>query len=350
MKTTRNWIARALVIGALIASTQAGAEVVGTGASFPSQVYSRWASAYAKKTGSAVSYRATGSGEGVKLVTARAVGFGGTDSPLPAHELAQRKLVQLPMLVGGIVPVVNVPGVAENKLQLSGELLADIMAGKVKSWNDARIAGANPGLNLPNLAIKRIVRADRSGTSEGLTRYLAGASAQFKTEVGIDQQPKWPGDVERADGNDGVVKALRANSGAIAYVSFDRAQHDNLTTVKLRNADGKWVAASEAGFRAALAESDIARRGDDAASLIDRPGATSWPITQASFVLVDAEPPKSDLAASNMRFLYWCFVNGDNLTKGTGFAALPANLQSKVAARFTQVSAQDKKPVDYMAM
>ncbi|MEJ6003186.1 phosphate ABC transporter substrate-binding protein PstS [Paucibacter soli] len=323
------------------------AQVQGSGASFPSKVYERWAQAYEKATGVRVDYRATGSGEGLKKISARAVHFGGSDTPLPAAELDKRALVQIPMLVGGIVPVVNLPGVAANRLQLSGELLAAILAGDITRWNDARIAAHNPGLALPALRIRRVVRADKSGSTEGFTRYLALSSAAFAESVGASQLPKWPGEVLAAEGNDGVGAALRANEGAIGYVSYDRVVRDRLTGVSLRNADGHWVAASDQGFRSAMRHSDLAAQGKDTASLLNRPGADSWPITLTSFVLFDARPPRADSAAMTMRFLYWCFVHGDELTRGSGFAPLTLNVQSRLSARFASVKAQDGGALDY---
>lgn len=329
----------------------AAAEINGAGASFPALIYARWAAAYQKTPGgAAVVYKATGSGDGVKQATARTVAFGGTDSPLSSEELLKRRLVQVPMLVGGVVPVVHLPGVADGRLQLTGELLADIMAGRVKAWNDARIAALNPGLALPATPIRRVVRAEKSGSSESFTRYLAGASATFASDVGINQLPKWPGEVERVEGSDGVARAMKATPGAIGYIGYDRVQQDRLAGVKLRNASGNWVAASEDGFRAAIIESDVSKRGDDTATLLDRPGAGSWPITMTSYVLFDADPPKAADASPALRFLFWCYMHGDELTRNTGFAPLPVNLQSRLSARFKQVKARDGKQVDYMAM
>ena len=336
----------ACVFAAILPARAGGIE--GAGASFPSQVYAKWGQTFEKSTGKPVSYKATGSSEGLKQISARTVQFGGSDSPLPPEELAKRRLVQVPMLVGGIVPVINVPGLGDKRLQLTGEVLAAIMVGEVRLWNDPRIAALNPGVPLPALAIRRVVRADKSGTTEGLTRYLAGASPAFKRDVGAGQQPSWPGDVERAEGNDGMVRALKAQSGTIAYVSFDRAERDRLTTVKLKNAAGNWVSASEAGFRAAIVESDLAKRGDDAASIMDRPGPASWPITMASFVFFDAEPAKAQDVGDALQFLYWCFMHGDDLTRGTGFAPLPVALQSRLAGRFMAVKPRDGKVPDYL--
>jgi phosphate transport system substrate-binding protein len=326
---------------ALLSTPIALAQAVqGQGASFPSKIYEAWARAFEKAGGAPVAYKPTGSGDGVKQITARKVDFGGTDTPLSTAELAKHKLVQIPMLVGGVVPVVNLPGVG-GPVQLNGELLADIFLGRIKVWNDVRIAALNPNLALPVLPIRRVVRADKSGTSDGFSRYLAGASASFKTEVGASQAPAWPGEPLKADGNDGMVQALRSTPGAIAYVSYDRVLRDRLAAVKLRNAAGRFVLPSESGFRMAIAESDMHRQGDDLATLLDRPGNDAWPITLTSFVLLDAEPATAAKALGAMKFLYWCFMHGDDLTRGTGFAPLPISVQSRLAARFIQVRPKD---------
>ncbi|MGM9484233.1 phosphate ABC transporter substrate-binding protein PstS [Roseateles sp. NT4] len=339
----------ALLASWLLSTAALAQAVQGQGATFPAKVYDTWARAYEKAGGAAVAYKGTGSGDGIKQIGARKVDFGGTDSPLPAAELAKQKLVQIPMLVGGIVPVVNLPG-APAGLQLNGEVLAEIFMGRVKSWNDPRIAALNPGVGLPGLAIKRVVRAEKSGTSDGFSRYLAGSSASFKTEVGAGQAPAWPGEPLKAEGNDGMVQTLRATPGAIAYVSYDRVLRDKLAAVKLRNAAGKFVLPTEAGFRAAILESDMHRQGDDLATLLDRPGNETWPITLTSFVLVDAEPAASAKVALTLKYLYWCFMHGDDLTRGTGFAPLPVSVQSRLAARFTQVKPKDGVVPSYLVL
>ena len=354
MPVTSRFLTRLLLCAATLSSsmlaTTAHAEISGAGATFPSLVYARWAQAYEKSAGGqAVVYKPTGSGDGLKQISARSVKFGASDSPLPAAELAKRHLLQIPMLVGGVVPIVNLPGVPDGRVQLTGDLMADIWAGRIRVWNDVRLIAMNPGLNLPALPIRRVVRNEKSGTTEGLTRYLSAVSGVFAGEVGVNQLPNWPGEVLRAEGNDGMVKAVKATAGAIGYVSFDRVQQARLNAVRLRNASGEWVSASETGFRAAIAASDLARQGDDLAPLIDRQGSESWPITLTSFVLIDATPAKGDEASPVMRFLYWCFMHGDELTKGTGFAPLPLRLQSKLTVRFSVVRAQDGKVPDYQA-
>lgn len=341
-------LALALAVAVLSLPAALAQPVQGQGASFPSKIYEAWARAFEKAGGGAVTYKATGSGDGIKQITARSVDFGGTDSAMPAAELAKHKLVQIPMLVGGIVPVINLPGLG-GVLQLNGEVLADIFHGRIKVWNDARIAALNPSLSLPVLPIRRVVRSDKSGTTDGFTRYLAAVSPRFKAEVGVGQLPAWPGDPLKADGNDGMVQSLRTAPGAIAYVSHDRVLRDKLTAVKLRNAAGRFVLPTEAGFRVAILESDMHRQGDDLATLLDRPGNDAWPITLTSFVLLDAEPATAAKAQGAMRFLYWCFMHGDELTRGTGFAPLPTSVQSRLAARFTQVRPKDGQLPVYQA-
>jgi phosphate transport system substrate-binding protein len=319
------------------ASASASA-VLGAGATFPAKVYARWGAQFAQAHGVNIAYKPTGSGDGIQQASERKVDFGGTDSPLAADELAKKRLVQIPMLVGGVVPVVNLPGLDHRRLRLTGDLLGDIMAGRIERWDDGRIAALSPGVNLPAKRIVRVVRADKSGTSEGFTRYLAQVCAGFKAGVGAGSSlPKWSGEVEAGEGNDGVASAVKRTAGAIGYVSFDRVESSGLTPAWLQNRAGQWVAPSEAGFRAAILHSRLHTQGDDTAPLLDLPGADSWPITLTSFVLVDAAPAEAARVEPALRFLYWCFQRGDALTRGSGFAPLPTAMQARLAARFAEV-------------
>lgn len=329
------------------AASPVASDIRGAGATFPAKVYQRWAQRYAEVAGQTVRYQANGSGQGVAQIAARAVDFGASDVALSADELQQRKLVQVPMLVGGIVPVVNLPSVGPNKLLLSGEVLADIMLGAVTQWDDRRIAELNPRVPLPALRIVRVVRADKSGTSEGFARYLSALLPAFKQAVGASTQPAWPGEVSKAEGNDGVVRALKLTEGGIAYVSHDRVLKDGLAAVRLRNAAGRDVAASEAGFRAAIQDSELARSGDDRASLMNSTAPDAWPITLTSFILVDREPADATRATPVLQFVYWCFMHGDELTRGTGFAPLPVRLQARLASRLSEVRAKDGRVPRY---
>ncbi len=346
----RSLLLRSLVLLFFGASAVCAQTVQGTGATFPAKVYEKWMQTYASATQARVSYKPAGSGEGIAKIKARQADFGGTDAPLSLDDLKKNKLIQIPMLVGGVVPVVNLPGVPSNKLTLSGEVLADIMAAHITRWNDARITALNPGLALPARAIVRVVRADKSGTTHGFTSYLSAVSPTFQSTVGTHQLPKWPGEFKRGEGNDGAVQVLRATEGAISYVSYDRVQHDGLAAVRLRNAAGTLVAASEEGFRAAIADSGLARGGNDLAPLVNRPAAQAWPITLTSFVLVDQEPANVAQASATLSYLYWCFMHGDELTRGTGFAPLPVALQARLAARFASVRAKSGEVPYYAGM
>jgi phosphate transport system substrate-binding protein len=332
-----------LMSGSLLA--QAETTIKGAGATFPSKVYERWMQRFqAKHTEVQLSYAATGSGDGVRQIKAATVDFGGTDSPLDEQALATHHLVQIPMLVGGLVPVVNLR-MANNAqaFVLSGPVLSDIMLGRIMYWNDPRIAQLNPRINLPQLAVTRVVRSDSSGSSELFTRYLGMVSANFKGQVPPSQLPAWPNGspLIKAKGNDGVVDAIKSTVGSIAYVSYDRAIKDNLMAVHLLSQSGKVVKASEASFRAAMLASDVYRKGDDNATLLNMPNDLAWPITATSFVLLSTKPKDASRAYWSTRFVLWCFLHGDDLTKSTGFTALPTQVQAKLIGRLQGIRRTD---------
>ena len=327
-----------LAFSAWLTPVHADVAIQGAGATFPSRVYDRWTARFmAERPGPSIRYQGTGSGDGIRQAKARTVHFGGTDNPLSAAQLAEHKLVQIPLLVGGFVPVVNLPGVKPNELVLSGEVLADMARGAIATWNDPRIAELNPGLRLPAMPVVRVVREDKSGSTEVWVRYLADSSPAFAKAVPISQKPAWPGETLAAKGNDGVSNLVKAKPGSFTYVSYDRVVKDKLVGVRLRNRSGQVLSASEAGFRAAILASDVYRKGDDSASLLNRPRPDAWPITSTSFVLLDARPKGMSEADWTARFVYWCFMHGDELTRGTGFAPLPATVQARLAGRLMQI-------------
>jgi len=336
-----------LTLVSVLAST-AQAEVKGAGATFPSAVYETWIRAYEKEFGVKVSYQPTGSGDGLKRIIARQVQFGGSDIAMSEADLIKHKLVQIPMLVGGVVPVVNLAGVRSNELRLTGDVLADIMLGNISKWNDPKIAALNPRMPLPAKAIVRVVRADRSGTSEGFTRYLALVSTAFQQRIGASAQPKWINDATlvAAPGNDGVVKALLGTPGAISYVSYDRVLNAGLSGVRLQSGDtSSFVAASEETFRQAVRSSKMQSDGVETASLINLPHANAWPITLTTYVLMDASPRKNTDVNDALQFLYWTQLLGDKLVRNTGFAPLPLRVQATFAGRFSKITPQDRSIV-----
>ncbi|MBW8831103.1 MAG: phosphate ABC transporter substrate-binding protein PstS [Burkholderiales bacterium] len=322
-------------------------EIKGAGATFPSAVYRTWAAGYEKEHGSKVSYLPTGSGDGVQRIVAREVDFGATDSPLSPADLAKYRLVQFPMAVGGIVPVVNLHGVGANQLKLTGDVLADIMRGAVTHWNDKRIAALNPELSLPASPIVRVVRAEKSGTTEAFSKYLSAVSPEWASGIGHGQLVKWTGHVLAVEGNDGIVKALKDTQGAISYVSYDRVISNKLAAVRVRNRAGQFAHASDEAFKSAVQESDLHKKGDETASLLDQDGSMSWPISVTTYVLVDAQPKTAAGARDALQFLYWTFLRGDSLIRSSGLTPLPTAVQARLVHRFLQVRPQDGQPLNF---
>jgi len=242
---------------------------------------------------------------------------------------------------------VNLRGISANQLKLSGELLADIMRGAVTHWNDKRITTLNPELTLPAAPIVRVVRAEKSGTTEAFTKYLAAMSAEWASGVGHGQLVKWPGSVVAVEGNDGIVKTLKDTQGAIGYVSYDRVLSAKLVGVRMRNRANQFVSASEEAFKSAVTESDLNKKGDETASLLDQNGPLSWPITVTTYVLVDAQPKTAAGAREALQFLYWTFLRGDSLIRASGLTPLPTAIQARLIPRFQKVRPQDGQPLNF---
>ncbi|RRD58731.1 phosphate ABC transporter substrate-binding protein PstS [Comamonadaceae bacterium OH2545_COT-014] len=304
--------------------SQAKALLKGAGASLPALIYEQWALAYARETGAQLQYQASGSGEGVRQAVARSVHFGATDTPLAAKALADAKLVQFPTVVGGIVPVVNLPGVASGALRLDGPVLADLFTGRITHWNDVRIAALNPQLRLPALPVVRVVRADASGSTATFTRYLGLFSEEWRSKAG--SSPGWNGTVAAARSTIGVVEAVQGQPGAVGYVPFDRVQKGALTAVALKNEAGQFVQPSELSIRDATQAANLQQ--NLTASLLNTRGAQAWPITELTYVLVSANPAKASDLAPTLEFFAWALQKGDAIVRQTGFVALPARVQA----------------------
>ena len=338
-----------LLHGLLLVGVLAGgvckAQIRGAGATFPSNVYQAWGQGYQAAMGKSVVYSPTGSGDGHKKIIAREVDFGGSDVAMSETDLTKHRLLQLPTLVGAMVPVVNIKGVAANALKLNGEVLADIFLGKVLRWNDRAITALNPGLALPKTPIVRVVRSDKSGSTEGFSRYLGLRSSSFNDAVGASSFPNWPTQgsaLEKGDGNDGVVKLLQRTPGAIAYASYDRVVKQRLSSVSLRNGtDTAYVSASEFSLRAAVLASGMYKTGDEATSLMNLPSPDAWPITLTTFILIDAEPKTAASAQAIVQFLYWTQLSGDRVLKDSGFAPFPSAIQARFAARLSSIRPKD---------
>ena len=316
--------------GAPPAAPASGVAVNGAGATFPAPIYARWAGDYRGQTGAAVNYQPIGSGGGIRQIKAGTVDFGGTDKPLQEAELSEAGLVQFPTVLGGVVPVVNLPGVQPGQLHLTGAQLADIFRGEIKSWRDPKLAGAVQGASLPNLPITVVHRADASGTTFLFTSYLSAKSPGWMRALGASDALEWPAGIG-GKGNDGVAAYVRQTAGSIGYVEYTYARENSMSYAQMQTHDGAFVSPDPASFAAAAEGADWAKAPGYYLLLVDQPGANAWPITGATFLLVRkaADPAK---LAEVTKFFDWVFSNGDAAASELGYVPLPAALKDMVRA------------------
>lgn len=315
-----------LAAGLVAAATPAMAlDITGAGATFPFPVYSKWADAYKTETGSGVNYQSIGSSAGIKQIQAKTVTFGATDAPLKPEQLDKAGLVQWPMVMGAIVPVVNLEGVKSGELVLSGEVLGDIYLGKIAKWNDAAIAKLNPKVTLPDAAITVVRRSDGSGTSFNFTDYLSKANADWKSKIGSGTAVEWPVGVG-AKGNEGVAGNVGQTRNSIGYVEYAYAKQNNLTYAALINKSGKTVQPTMATFQAAAASADWSASPGYYVILTDQPGEASWPITAATFILMRKEPVDKAASDEAIRFFKWAFEKGGKMAEELDYIPMPASV------------------------
>jgi len=319
-------------VGAIaLAGAVQAADISGAGATFPYPIYSKWAAAYKQQTGIGLNYQSIGSGGGIKQIKAKTVTFGASDMPLEPKDLEAAGLVQFPMIIGGVVPVVNIKGVQGGQMVLDGATLAAIYMGEIAKWNDPRIKKLNPSLTLPATAIAPIYRSDGSGTNFLFSNFLSEASATFKGKIGANTSVQWPVGIG-AKGNEGVANMTAQTDGAIGYVEFAYAKQNKMAYVSLINAAGKKVAPDAATFQAAAANADWARAPGFHLILTNQPGDQSWPITGASFILVHATPPDPAATTAALKFFDWAFRHGGQMAAELDYVPLPENLVEKIRA------------------
>src|SRR5579863_3025475 len=299
----------ALACVAACAGAVRAADISGAGATFPYPIYSKWADAYRQQTGVGLNYQSIGSGGGIKQIKAKTVTFGASDMPLKPEDLKEAGLVQFPMIIGGVVPVVNLKGVQPGQMVLSGATVASIYMGEITKWNDARIQKLNPKLSLPATTIAPIYRSDGSGTNFLFSHYLAQSSPKFKETIGENTSVQWPVGIG-AKGNEGVANMTGQTDGAIGYVEYAYAKQTKMAYCDLINSAGKAVAPSAESFQAAAANADWAHAAGYYLILTDQPGAGSWPITGASFILVYGTPPDTAATGAALRFFDWAYRDG----------------------------------------
>ncbi|HKK04309.1 MAG TPA: phosphate ABC transporter substrate-binding protein PstS [Gammaproteobacteria bacterium] len=321
----------ALVSVGLMGTASAGevTQISGAGATFPYPVYAKWAEKYAQEKGVRLNYQSIGSGGGIKQIKAKTVDFGASDAPLKPEELDQAGLMQFPMVMGGVVPVINVPGIKPGDIKLSGKLVADIYLGEIKRWDDSRIAALNPGLKLPSKAITVVHRSDGSGTTWIYTNYLSKVSPEWKQKVGNNKSVAWPVGVG-GKGNEGVASYVRRIKGSIGYVEYAYALQNKMTYAKLQNKDGHFVSPTSKAFQAAAANADWAHADGFYMVLTDQPGANSWPITGATFILVYKTQAKPAYGKAVLKFFDWAYHHGGAMAEQLDYVPMPKNVVSLV--------------------
>jgi len=321
--TLRAALVTAVAMG-LSANVRA-ADISGAGATFPYPIYAKWADAYKKETGNGLNYQSIGSGGGIKQIKAKTVTFGATDAPLKADELQKDGLAQWPMVMGGIVPVVNIEGVKPGDLVLDGATLAKIFMGEIKSWDDAAIKALNPNAKLPPSAIAVVHRSDGSGTTFNFTNYLSKVSPKWKSDVGENTAVEWPVGIG-AKGNEGVANNVANTKGSIGYVEYAYAKQNKLTYTNMKNHDGKVVQPTSPSFQAAAANADWANAPGFYQILTDETGAESWPITAATFILMPKQPQDSGAAKEALKFFDWAFTKGAKMAEELDYIPMPENV------------------------
>ena len=336
-----------LVISGVVAllSVAAGAaDISGAGATFPYPIYAKWADAYKKLTGIGLNYQSIGSGGGIKQIKAKTVTFGASDMPLKPDDLKASGLMQFPMIIGGVVPVVNVKGVLPGQLHLDGATLAGIYMGDITQWNDAAVKKLNPKLTLPNTAIAPVYRSDGSGTNFLFSDFLSKSSAKFQSSIGANTSVQWPAGIG-AKGNEGVANMTAQTDGAIGYVEYAYAKQNKMSFTTLTNKAGNTVEPNAESFQAAAATADWA--GSDSYYLIltDQPGAKSWPITGASFILVYRQPADAAPVNEALKFFAWAYKEGAAMAAALDYVPLPASLIEQVKKSWTSQVTSGGHPV-----
>ncbi len=326
----KRMLVAAVSVVALAGAAQA-ADISGAGATFPYPIYSKWADAYKTQTGIGLNYQSIGSGGGIKQIKAKTVTFGASDMPLKPEDLKQAGLVQFPMIIGGVVPVVHIKGVTPGALVLDGATVAAIYLGDITKWDDARIKKLNPKLALPATTIAPVYRSDGSGTNFLFSDYLSKSSPKFQSTIGANSSVQWPVGIG-AKGNEGVANMTTQTDGAIGYVEYAYAKQTKMAYADLINKAGKSVAPNAESFQAAAANADWKNAPGYYLILTDQAGPASWPITGTSFILVYAVPPDAAATTSALKFFDWAYKNGGKMAAELDYVPLPEALIQQVRA------------------
>ena len=329
----KHWTAFAaagmLAVAALVPAN--AADISGAGASFPYPVYTKWADAYKKETGNGLNYQSIGSGGGIKQIKAKTVTFGASDAPLSGKDLDESGLAQFPMVMGGIVPVVNLDGIKPGELVLDGNTLAKIFLGDIKKWNDPAIVKLNPKAKLPDQAVAIVHRSDGSGTTFNFTYYLSDVSADWKSKVGTNAAVQWPAGIG-AKGNEGVANNVANTKGSVGYVEYAYALQNKLTHTNMINKAGKTVEPTAEAFQAAAANADWKSQPGYGVILANQPGDKAWPMTAATWILIHKKPADAAATSEALKFFAWAYKNGGKMADELHYVPMPANVVKDIEA------------------
>ena len=344
MLLSRTLLPAAVAVVLCAAIPLRAAEISGAGATFPYPIYAKWAEAYKAKSGMSMNYQSIGSGGGIKQIEAKTVDFGASDMPLAPEVLDKDGLQQFPMVMGGVVPVVNLAGIQPGQLKLDGKVLAGMYMGTITSWNDKAIAALNPGLALPDKAIATVHRSDGSGTNFIFTHYLSSIDADFKAKIGENTSVEFPGGLG-GKGNEGVAAIAGRTDGAIGYVEYAYALQNKMTYALLKNHDGNFVSPNANTFQAAAAAADWSKAPGFYLLLTDQPGKESWPITGATFILMHQKQDKPDTAREVLSFFDWAYHSGGQMAEQLDYVPMPAAVITAVESSWKTITGADGKPV-----
>ena len=339
----KTFVAAAGMAG-LLASAAPAADISGAGATFPAPVYAKWAEMYKASTGVGLNYQAIGSGGGIKQIKAKTVDFGASDKPLKPEDLAAAGLYQFPTVVGGVVPVVNIPGITAGQIKLTGPMLAAIFYGQINKWDDPTIVKNNPGVKLPSMPITVVHRSDGSGTSFLFTSYLSMKSPAWASKVGASDSVNWPTGLG-GKGNDGVAAFVKQTPGAIGYVEYAYAKQNHAAYVNVQNKAGKYPKPEAPAFAAAAAGAKWAAAPGNYLLLLDQPGAGSWPITGATFILVYKNQDNAAAGNQVLKFYDWAYKNGDAAAGALDYVPLPLPVKNLVRKQWATNVMAGGKPV-----
>jgi phosphate transport system substrate-binding protein len=330
--------------GLSFAGLAAAQDITGAGATFPAPLYAKWAADYNKATGIKINYQSVGSGAGIKQIDSKTVAFGASDMPLKDEELAKKGQMQFPTVIGGVVPVINIKGIAPGQLKLNGQVLGDIYLGKITKWTDPAIKALNPSLPLPDAAISPVRRADGSGTTFIFTNYLSKVNPEWKAKVGEGTAVNWPAGAG-GKGNEGVAAFVNRLPNSIGYVEYAYVKQSKMTYAQMQNTAGTFVSPDDTAFKAAAAGADWAKSFYQI--LTNQPGKDAWPITGATFILMHKTQDKPSEAAAALKFFEWAYKNGDKTADGLDYVPMPAVVKTQIEKAWAGIKDASGKTIAY---